>query len=136
MRERKADVQPLVHYYTLQFNLQTGGENYLRQTEVDELMAEEFPASVSALKASVFRRLQSKQERPPEGADLDYDVTNKSLDEHVSEFEARLIAQTLKRCDGNKSKTARLLGLRPNTLHYKLERYGLSGPNKKREQSD
>jgi DNA-binding NtrC family response regulator len=97
-------------------------------------MAEEFPASVSALKASVFRRLQPKQERPPEAADLDYDVTNKSLDEHVAEFEARLIAQTLKRCDGNKSKTARLLGLRPNTLHYKLERYGLSGPNKKREQ--
>jgi DNA-binding protein Fis len=136
MRERKADIQPLVHYYTLQFNLQTGSENYLRQTEVDELMAEEFPASVSALKASVFRRLQSKQERPPEAADLDYDVTNKSLDEHVSEFEARLIVQTLKRCDGNKSKTARLLGLRPNTLHYKLERYGLSGPNKKRGQLD
>lgn len=136
MLERKADIQPLVHYYTLQFNLQTGSENYLRQTEVDELMAEEFPASVSALKASVFRRLQSKQERPPEAADLDYEVTNKSLDEHVSEFEARLIVQTLERCDGNKSKTARLLGLRPNTLHYKLERYGLSGPNKKREQLD
>ncbi|MEE9596392.1 MAG: hypothetical protein V3V96_06410, partial [Acidiferrobacterales bacterium] len=99
MRERKADIQPLVHYYTLQFNLQTGSENYLRQTEVDELMADEFPPSVSALKASVFRRLQSKQERPPEAADLDYDVTNKSLDEHVSEFEARLLAQTLKRCD-------------------------------------
>lgn len=133
MRERKADIQPLVHYYTLQFNLQTGSENYLRQTEVDELMAEEFPVSVSALKASVFRRLQSKQERPPEMADLDYEVTNKSLDEHVSEFEARLIVQTLERCDGNKSKTARLLGLRPNTLHYKLQRHGLSGPNKKRE---
>jgi transcriptional regulator with GAF, ATPase, and Fis domain len=57
MRERKADIQPLVHYYTLQFNLQTGSESYLRQTEVDELMAEEFPASVSALKASVFRQL-------------------------------------------------------------------------------
>ncbi len=136
MRERKADIQPLVHYYTLQFNLQTGSENYLRQTEVDELMAEEFPASVSALKASVFRRLQSKQERPPDAADIDYDVTNKTLDEHVAEFEARLIAQTLERCDGNKSKTARLLGLRPNTLHYKLERYGLSGFNKKREQAD
>ena len=136
MRERKADIQPLVHYYTLQFDLQTGSENYLRQTEVDELMAEEYPVSVSALKVSVFRRLQSKQERPPVAADIDYDVTNRSLDEHVAEFEARLIAQTLKRCDGNKSKTARLLGLRPNTLHYKLQRYGLSGPNKKHKQLD
>jgi DNA-binding protein Fis len=136
MRERKADIQSLVHYFTLQFNLQAGCEHYLRQTEVDELMAEEFPANVSALKASVFQRLQSKQGRPLGAADIDYDVTNKSLDEHVAEFEARLIAQTLERCDGNKSKTARLLGLRPNTLHYKLQRYRLSGLKKKRERPD
>ena len=99
-------------------------------------MTEEFPTSASALKASVFRRLQSNQERPSDAADVDYDVTNKSLDAHVSEFEARLIAQTLERCDGNKSKTARLLGLRPNTLHYKLERYGLSERYKKQKRSD
>jgi len=56
----------------------------------------------------------------------------KSLDEYVADFETRLIAQALKRCDGNKSKTARLLGLRPNTLHYKIERYGLSEDKKGR----
>lgn len=47
------------------------------------------------------------------------------LAEHVSQFEARLIMQALERCGGNKSQAARLLGLRPNTLHYKIERYGL-----------
>jgi DNA-binding NtrC family response regulator len=51
---------------------------------------------------------------------------NKTLDEYVTEFEAQIIRQTLERCDGNKSKAARRLGLRPNTLHYKLERYGIS----------
>ena len=51
---------------------------------------------------------------------------------HVAAFEARLIEQTLKRCQGNKSKAARLLGLRPNTLHYKLERYGLGGNPKEK----
>jgi DNA-binding protein Fis len=51
---------------------------------------------------------------------------DKTLDEYVTEFEARIIRQTLERCDGNKSKAARRLGLRPNTLHYKLERYGIS----------
>ncbi len=57
----------------------------------------------------------------------------KTLEKYVTEFEAHLIAQALKRCDGNKSKAARLLGLRPNTLHYKIESYGLSQkkePNK------
>jgi hypothetical protein len=58
--------------------------------------------------------------------------SSKSLDEYVSEFEAQIIRQALEACDGNKSKAARLLGLRPNTLHYKLERYGLSGAGKDR----
>jgi hypothetical protein len=48
------------------------------------------------------------------------------LAEHVSQFEARLIVQALERCGGNKSQAARMLGLRPNTLHYKIERYGLA----------
>jgi DNA-binding PucR family transcriptional regulator len=55
---------------------------------------------------------------------------NKTLDEYVTGFEAQIIRQTLERCDGNKSKAARRLGLRPNTLHYKLERYGISAGKK------
>jgi DNA-binding NtrC family response regulator len=50
----------------------------------------------------------------------------KALDSLVAEFEARMIEQTLARCGGNQSQAARLLGLRPNTLHYKIERYGLA----------
>ena len=38
-------------------------------------------------------------------------------------------------CGGNKAKAARLLGLRANTLHYKIERYGLA-PKKGRENSE
>jgi hypothetical protein len=54
----------------------------------------------------------------------------KSLDDYVEEFEARIIGQVLKRCEGNKAKAARLLGLRPNTLHYKIERYGIGKDEK------
>jgi hypothetical protein len=49
-----------------------------------------------------------------------------TLDEHVSAFESRIIEETLKQCGGNKSQAARMLGLRPNTLHYKIERYRLA----------
>jgi DNA-binding NtrC family response regulator len=62
--------------------------------------------------------------------DLQSVAMNKTLDEYVTEFEAQIIRQTLERCDGNKSKAARRLGLRPNTLHYKLERYGISAGKK------
>jgi DNA-binding NtrC family response regulator len=44
----------------------------------------------------------------------------------LDQSEATLIAQALKYCNGNKSEAARLLGIRPNTLHYKLERFGLA----------
>lgn len=54
-------------------------------------------------------------------------MEEKTLDDYVAEFEAKIIEQVLKRCDGNKAQAARLLGLRPNTLHYKIERYGLDG---------
>jgi len=49
----------------------------------------------------------------------------KSLPESVAEFEAELIRRALMTCDGNQAHAARLLGIRPNTLHYKIERYGL-----------
>lgn len=46
-----------------------------------------------------------------------------SLVEQLARYEASLIAQALKFCDGNKAKAARLLGLQPNTFHYKLKRH-------------
>jgi hypothetical protein len=51
---------------------------------------------------------------------------SKTLGEHLEHAEATMIAQALKTCNGNKSEAARLLGIRPNTLHYKLERFGLA----------
>jgi len=51
--------------------------------------------------------------------------SNLTLDGYLSRVEARLIEDTLRQCRGNKSEAARLLGLRPNTLHYKMARYGI-----------
>ena len=50
---------------------------------------------------------------------------DKPLEEYVAEHEARIIEAALSRCNGNKAQAARLLGIRPNTLHYKLKRYEL-----------
>lgn len=61
--------------------------------------------------------------RTPEG---------KTLDEHIAELEARLISQALSANNGNQAKAAGALGLRPNTLHYKIGRYGLSPKKRSR----
>jgi len=60
----------------------------------------------------------------------------KPLDSLVADFEARMIEQTLERCGGNQSQAARLLGLRPNTLHYKIERYGLADKKNRERPED
>lgn len=127
LRARRADLPLLVHFFTLQFNLQASTQAYLSRSELDELMAQGYPENMAALKATVFARLNTKSSRPAAEPEVELDAADKTLDEYVAEYESRLIAQTLKRCQGNKSKAARLLGLRPNTLHYKLERYGLAG---------
>ena len=56
---------------------------------------------------------------------------SKTLREQLEQSEARLIEEALRQSNGNKSEAARLLGIRPNTLHYKLERFGLTAPKAK-----
>jgi transcriptional regulator with PAS, ATPase and Fis domain len=51
---------------------------------------------------------------------LNYD--SDSLEEAVQTFEKHHILSVLKRTDGNKTETARLLGIDPSTLYRKMER--------------
>lgn len=54
-----------------------------------------------------------------------------TLDDMVAELETKIITQVLEQCEGNRAEAARRLGLRANTFHYKLERYGLNPKKKK-----
>jgi two-component system response regulator HydG len=47
------------------------------------------------------------------------------LNATLENLERQYIAQALERTGGNKSRTARLLGLKTSALYYKLEKYGL-----------
>lgn len=47
------------------------------------------------------------------------------LDALVREFEANIISQALLITGGNQAKAARLLGIKANTLHYKVKQYNL-----------
>ena len=66
----------------------------------------------------------------PAAAGLDAEVqeiaaSRKTLADYVADLERSMIVNALERCGGNQSKAAEYLGLRPNTLHYKIQRYGL-----------
>jgi len=120
---RDEDVPLFVHYFTLLHNLQLEKASYFNQAEVEQLV-QDGADSISQLKAVVFEKLGQKfsTEATP---GFSHERKTKTLEQYLSEFETNIIADTLRHCEGNKSKAARLLGLRPNTLHYKLSRLGI-----------
>jgi hypothetical protein len=137
LADRKDDLQLLVHYFTLLHNLQSHHNAYLEQAELESLQLDHQAENLAVLKGLVFERLGNKTGSQPQTRYADYaGGKSKTLDEHLADFEAAILKETLERCDGNKSKAARLLGLRPNTLHYKLERLGLSNDKKKMDSGD
>jgi PAS domain S-box-containing protein len=52
-------------------------------------------------------------------------IQNRTLAEMTEEYEAGIIEQTLSRLNGNKTLTAKTLGLSVRNLYYKLEKYNL-----------
>lgn len=70
---------------------------------------------------------RTKKTKDISSAILQCEQTRKNLplSTAVAEFEAELIRHALTSCKGNQAKAARLLGIRSNTLHYKITRYGL-----------
>lgn len=133
LHERREDIPLLVHYATLQFNLNSGTFVHLTHEEVKSLKLHE-PAdwTLDGLRNATIKFLSERAHEDAAGEEaidnIDIAATERSLDELTTEFESRIIRATLKRCGGNKSKAARLLGIRPNTLHYKLRRYGINEP--------
>jgi two-component system response regulator HydG len=55
----------------------------------------------------------------------------RSLTEVLEDLERRLILDAYERARGVKAETARLLGIKPSALYYKLEKYGIAGAGEK-----
>ncbi|MDH5631469.1 MAG: hypothetical protein OEZ10_00595 [Gammaproteobacteria bacterium] len=126
----KDDLPLLIHYYTLQYNLQANGNRYLSQGDAQTIINATDIDSLHRLKNRVFVMLDEQLQGQSDEAITSVDMDTHTLDQQVARFEADIIARALEQCSGNKSKAARQLGLKPNTLHYKIERYGLGDRDK------
>jgi two-component system response regulator HydG len=65
------------------------------------------------------------EERLTEGEVMELPEGGVDLNRAVEGIEERLLRQALARADGVKAEAARLLGLKPSALYYKLEKYGI-----------
>ncbi|MBY6051283.1 sigma-54-dependent Fis family transcriptional regulator [Cytobacillus firmus] len=143
LRRRKEDI-PLLCSRLIQKINQEYGRNVEGVTEqaANKLMAYNWPGNVRELdnilgRAIIFMNYNETkiEERhipdlgannPSPSIEISDEAQNKSLTQMVEQYEAKVIRQTLQKLDGNKTKTAKMLGLSVRNLYYKLEKYEIA----------
>lgn len=142
LRARKEDIPALCRHLIQKLN-QDYGRNVEGVTNeaMARLLAYDWPGNVRELenvlgRAMIFMKFHEVmidvEHLPPLATPSPTTVSRveaeeplRPLDEMVGEYEARLLERALRRYHGNKTATARALGISVRNLYYKLEKYGL-----------
>ncbi|MCI0763316.1 sigma-54-dependent Fis family transcriptional regulator [Bacillus sp. TL12] len=142
LRQRKEDI-PVISERLIQKINQDYGRNVegLTESAIEYLQSYDWPGNVRELenilgRAIIFMNynemymdvqhlpsLHKEDQVESKGNDLLPELEEKSLEHLVAEFEGNIIHEYLERFDGNKTKTAKALGISVRNLYYKLEKY-------------
>ncbi|WP_440602608.1 sigma 54-interacting transcriptional regulator [Bacillus sp. GB_SG_008] len=140
--QRKEDIAEIADRLIQKIN-QDYGRNVegLTESAVQYLQSYDWPGNVRELenilgRAIIFMNynemyidvhhlppLHQDDQSELKGSNLLPDLEEKPLDDLVAEFEGNIIHEYLSRFDGNKTKTAQVLGVSVRNLYYKLEKY-------------
>ncbi len=139
LRERPGDVALLAAHFLEKHAARLG----CRPTGFDEaalalLARHPWPGNVRELEnavqqAMVFAEgpLVRAEDLPPALRDappaLPVPTGDRPLPEILDDLERQLVTDAMSRAGGVKAEAARLLGVKPSALYYKLEKYGLGG---------
>ena len=93
-------------------------ERGVLMTESDYIQPEDLPLEV--------------RERPSGGGGLPFDLPPEGI--MFEELERELIAKAMERANGVIGRAAQLLGMSYKTLQYRLEKFGIDKPGKRREE--
>lgn len=142
LRERKSDIPVLANHFLEKLRERTSHRvETLSERAVDRLREYNWPGNVRELE-NVMERALVLAEGPkleeddlpflPSGMALDTSLIDAvipagglDLNQAVDGMEERLVRKALEQARGVKAEAARLLGLKPSALYYKLEKYGI-----------
>jgi DNA-binding NtrC family response regulator len=136
LRERTDDIDVLGAYFLEQLAEKEGRRKHLAPEALDALRRHQWPGNVRELKNAIYTAyLLADGDRidpralPPEiegGAEtsLDRSAVHVPVGTTVADAERRLILTTLAHFEGNKVKTAEVLGISLKTLYNRLHAYG------------
>jgi DNA-binding NtrC family response regulator len=141
LRERKDDIEPLVESFiktsALKFDKKVAG--YEPQL-IDSLLQYDFPGNVRELRNIIERAIIVSHSEKLRAEDILNHGVNETLGHPNSEkshspltlanlnleaHEKQLVIQALERAENNKHKAARLLGITPQALRRRMEKYRL-----------
>jgi two-component system response regulator HydG len=132
LRERKSDIPLLVQHFLEKYNTRLRKEmRGISPDALDLLVRHDWPGNVRELENTMERLLVLSPGPYLEPADLVFAGTVLTTGAEavdgtlLKDLERNHIIQTLQRCDGHKSETARALGIDRKTLREKLKRYDL-----------
>jgi DNA-binding NtrC family response regulator len=138
LRERMGDIQLLLNHFIKRF----AAEHKLSaptfgKSALGRLQAHPWPGNVRELRNLCERLSILLAGRVIEESNLPGEIVNRPQDQkplfalpefgvELEKVEIDLIRQALVRTDGNRSRSARLLGISRDTLLYRMQKYGLS----------
>lgn len=141
LRERKDDIPYLVEHFLQKIGKELGKEKYKFIDEaMQKMMDYHWPGNVRELENIVERSLVLTENKQISSKILPFgsSTANRSenselllspgvipLQKAIEQVEIKLISRALRYSNGNKAAAARLLGLKSNTLFYKMDRYNL-----------
>jgi PAS domain S-box-containing protein len=146
LRKRKEEI-PLLSERLIQKISQDYGRNVegITPAALHQLMGYDWPGNVRELENILGRAIifmnyyellidvhhlpELKNKKSSNEPSLNYTndsfVIDRSLSDMMDEYEGKIIQQTLLRLNGNKTLTAKTLGLSVRNLYYKIEKYNI-----------
>jgi DNA-binding NtrC family response regulator len=135
LRNRAGDIPLLVEYFIDAFNREFRKGVLGASTAAHTLLQRYgWPGNVRELRNVIERAMLLSDERRLEPSDFSaLAVTSAAADEfelppdgvNLEQVERSLVAQALRRCDGNQTRAAALLGLNRDQIRYRVEKFSL-----------
>jgi Nif-specific regulatory protein len=135
LRERKADIMPLVDHFLEKFSIEHGKNiKRISTLAIDMIMSYHWPGNIRELENTIARAavicdgsVIHAHHLPPtlQTAEASGTTMSKSLAEAVTAYESSLIQDALKSTRGNRAKAARLLQSTERIINYKIRQYQL-----------
>ncbi|MBU1700842.1 MAG: sigma-54 dependent transcriptional regulator [Candidatus Eisenbacteria bacterium] len=137
LRERRGDIPSLCAHFLERLTKELGKKSLTMDPEALHLLnLYDWPGNVRELENVLERAAVLSEDERIRPRDLPFQDQKRSqliplpegippLKEAVEEMEKQLIRRAVERAKGIKEEAARLLDLKPSTLYYKLEKYGL-----------